>query len=103
MHSHEAPNVVDVKRKMSGLRKLFYVGTAIDFLGLFALGATLLYFMPSKTGFFVVLAVLIPLALWHQSHIRKKMHCPNCTVSLYEWDGIALHAKKCSHCGVELR
>ena len=103
MHSHEASNAVAIKRKMSSLRRLLYVRTAIDFLGLFAGGGALLYFVPSKTGLFIVLAVFVPLALWHQSHIRKKVNCPNCMVSLYEWDGIALHAKNCSHCGVELR
>ena len=103
MHNHETPNAADIKRKMSSLRRLFYVGTAIDFLGLFALGGVTLYFMPNKTGLFIVLAFFIPLALWHQSRIRKKINCPNCMISLYEWDGIALHAKKCSHCGVELR
>lgn len=93
----------DVKQKMRALRRLFYLSAALDIVGLAILSIAILWFFPSRMGLFTIMLVGIPLALWHQTGVRKKMCCPACGESLYETDGIALHAKTCFHCKARLR
>ncbi len=88
---------------MSRLRRLFYVGMITDVVGFVLLGGAALYLFPSKWALAVYAAVAFPSIMWHQSYIRRQMNCPSCKKSLYEWDGIALHAKTCLHCGVDLK
>jgi hypothetical protein len=99
-HTHDAATI---KRSMSGLRRFFYLNVAMALGGLFVLGVACLYLLPNKSILYIAFAALFILALWHQSRVRKKLNCPSCNTNLYELDGIPLHAKTCSHCGVELR
>lgn len=67
------------------------------------MGVVCLYLLPNKTLLVIAFAALFLLGFWHQSDVLKKLKCPSCDANLYELDGIALYAKNCSHCGVELR
>lgn len=92
-----------IRTEMARIRRLFYLGMIVDSLCFLLLGAVALYLFPSKAGLFGYLAISMSLILWHQSSIRRQLNCPICHNSLYEWDGITLHPKTCSHCGAELR
>jgi len=93
----------EAKRQMRQLRRFFYVSGFADFVGFSAISIGSLALFPSKYGVLLSLCIAIPLLLWHQSYVWRRMRCPSCSESLSDSDGISLYAKKCEHCNVELR
>ena len=92
-----------VKREMRVLRRFFYFSLLADFVAFAFIAVTSLVMFPSATGVFVLTAVAMPLLLWHQSWVDRRMRCPSCAERLGDLDGIALHARHCSHCAAVLR
>lgn len=92
-----------IKSEMRGLRHFFYVNVLADFLGFAVISLGSLALFPSKAGVFLVIVIAMPLLVWHQSYVKRRMRCPSCREGLFDWEGIPLHAKKCQYCDAELR
>lgn len=93
----------DIARRMQQLRRFYYWNVALEFVGLWGLG--MLWFAgagPSVSLWWFIL-LTAPLFLVHQRFLNGRMKCPQCGQSLVDWDGIALHAKCCPHCGAAFK
>ena len=93
----------DTILKMKRLRRFYYGNVVLEFAALGVLGMAWFSFSASADNLWWFILLASPIFILHQRYLNNKMQCPKCQKSLVDWDGIALHAKRCPHCDTILK